>query len=392
MPDFNKAVDPDRLTQFTRRLIQTPSLSREEEAISKVIQAEMEALGYDEVYTDELFNVVGIMKGDEPGPRLLFNGHIDHAGVGEMPDAFSGAIIDGAPYGYDREVIYGRGASDMKAGVAAMVHAGAAARGLGFPRRGELIVTCVSREEIAQGEGIGHLLKNGLTADFAVSGEATGLKVYLGHRGKFEMRLTTQGRTTHGGFPSGGVNAIYKMNKVLNALQQDYELPEHPVLGPATVTVLDINASPGALSPIVPDRCNLIVDRRFLPEETQDGLLAGFQELLDAIKARDPEFKATLEPLKWFPAMLTEPGEPVVQAMLRARETVMGQAGEVGNWYFGVDGTFISQAGIPCVGFGPGNEFLAHTPGDVVPVDQVITACQVYTALIADLCGTKAEK
>lgn len=392
MHDFNNAVDPDRLTQFTRRLIQTPSLSREEEAISQVIQAEMRSLGYDEVYSDELYNVVGVMKGSEPGPRLLFNGHIDHAGVGEMPDAFSGAIIDGAPYGHDGEVIYGRGACDMKAGVAAMVHAGAAARRLGLPQRGEVLVTCVSREEIAQGEGIGHLLKNGLTADFAVSGEATGLQVYLGHRGKFEMQVTTQGRTTHGGYPQGGVNAIFKMNQVLNALQRDYTLPEHPVLGPATVAVLDINASPGALSPIVPDRCNLIVDRRFLPEETQEGLLAGFQALLDGIKAQDPEFRATLEPLKWFPAMLTAPTEPVVQAMARARAAVMGRAGEFGNWYFGVDGTFLNQAGIPCVGFGPGNEFLAHTPKDVVPVDQVITACQVYAALIADLCGPYSEK
>jgi len=272
------------------------------------------------------------------------------------------------------------------------VHAGAAARRLGLPQRGEVLVTCVSREEIAQGEGIGHLLKNGVTADFAVSGEATGLKVYLGHRGKFEMRLTTQGRTSHGGYPQGGVNAIFKMNRVLDALQKDYPLPSHPVLGPATVTALDINASPGALSPIVPDRCNLIVDRRFFPEETQEDLLAGFEELLAGIKAQDPEFKASLEPLKWFPAMFTEPTEPVVQAMSRAREAVMGQAGDFGNWYFGVDGTFLNQAGIPCVGFGPGNEFLAHTPRDVVPVDQVITACQVYTALIADLCGPNSEK
>lgn len=109
MLDFSQAVDSERLTGFTRRLIQTPSLSREEEAISKVIQAEMEALGYDEVYTDELFNVVGIMKGAEPGPRLLFNGHIDHAGVGEMPDPFSGAIVDGRPHGYDGQMIQGRG-------------------------------------------------------------------------------------------------------------------------------------------------------------------------------------------------------------------------------------------------------------------------------------------
>ena len=282
----------------------------------------------------------------------------------------------------------------MKAGVAAMVHSGAAAaRRLGLPQRGELVVTCVAREEIAQGEGIGHLLKNGLTADFAVSGEATGLKVYLGHRGKFEMRLTTKGRTSHGGFPQGGVNAIYKMNKVLNALQQDYELPEHPVLGQATVTVLDINASPGALSPIVPDRCNLIVDRRFLPEETQDGLLAGFQALLEAIQDQDPEFQAGLEPLKWFPAMLTEPDEPVVQAMLRARETVMGQAGEPRQLVLRSGRHLFEPGRNPLRGLWAGQRvFLAHTPRDVVPVDQVITACKVYAALIADLCGPTEEK
>ncbi len=264
-------MDPAQLTRFTAPLSR-PQPEPEEEAISRVIQEEMRSLGYDRGPHRRAFQRGGHLKGREPGPRLLFNGHIDHAGVGEMPDAFSGAIIDGAPYGYPGEVIYGRGACDMKGGVAAMVHAGAAARRLGLPQRGELVVSCVSREEIAQGEGVGHLLKNGLTADFAVSGEATGLQVYLGHRGKFELKVTTQGRTSHGGYPQGGVNAIYKMNEFLNALQRDYTMPSHPVLGPASVTVLDIDASPGALSPIVPDRCNLIVDRRFLPEETQEAL------------------------------------------------------------------------------------------------------------------------
>ena len=384
----DQALEEARLLDFARRLIQTPSLSLEEEAISRVIEAEMKDLGYDEVWRDSLHNVVGVLNGPEPGPTLMFNGHIDHAGVGEMADPFSGDLRDGAPYGHPgSEVIYGRGACDMKGAVAAMIQAGGAAKKAGLPRQGKVLVTCVSREEMARGEGIKALLDSGLTADMAVSGEASGLQVYLGHRGKFECQVTTRGRTTHGGNPAGGINAIFKMNRLLAALQEDYPLPDHDFLGAATLTVLDIAASPGALTPIVPDRCWAVVDRRFLPHETQESLLAGINELLGQLHQEDPEFQASVEPLKWFPAMFTDPDQPVVQAMQRARQKMLGSAGPLGAWYFGVDGTFINQAGIPTVGLGPGNEYLAHTPQDVVPVDQLQDAARVYRAMIQEVCG-----
>ncbi len=379
--------EEDRLKDFAKELIRTPSPSTEEEAVSRVVQSEMAALGYDEVWVDELFNVVGVIKGSGDGPTLLFNGHIDHAGVGSMEDPFSAREMDGGEFGHHGPVIYGRGACDMKGAVAAMVHAGGMIKRAGVSLSGDVIVTCVAREEMARGEGIRRLLENGLTADFAVSGEATGLKVYAGHRGKFEARITTRGRTSHGGYPQGGINAIFKMTAFLTALQSAYPLPEHDFLGRATVTVLDICASPGALSPIVPDRCEAVIDRRFLPEETQPVLLEGLQEVFRSVKDQDPEFEADAEPLKWFPAMFTGPDEPIVKAMLRARREVLGEEGEIGAWYFGVDGTFINQAGIPCVGFGPGNEYLAHTPRDVVPARHLFDAARVYAALIADVCG-----
>lgn len=387
MTDALSYMDPQRLIEFTRAVIATPSLSLEEQAVSAVIAHEMTALGYDEVRTDGLHNVVGVLDSGVEGPVLLFNGHIDHAGVGSMEDPFSAEIRDGAPYGVSGQVIHGRGACDMKAAVTAMVHAAGAVRRAGLPRKGKIVVTCVAREEMARGEGIKALLDAGLTADMAVSGEASGLDVYLGHRGKFECRVTTFGRTTHGGNPAGGVNAIFKMMRFLQALEQDYELPEHAFLGRASITVLDIDASPGALTPIVPDRCSAVIDRRFLPEETQQSLLQGICDLFERLAAEDPDFKAEVEPMKWFPAMFTEPDEPVVQAMFRAREKVLGSRGEPGAWYFGVDGTFINEAGIPCVGLGPGNEYLAHTPDDMVPVEQVVDAARIYAALMADVNG-----
>lgn len=387
MNPVEKVLDTERLKAFCQKLIQTPSLSMEEAAISKMIRAEMVDLGYDEIFVDDLHNVVGILKGSGSGPTLMFNGHIDHAGVGNMAEPFSGKVVDGDPFGHTGPVIYGRGASDMKGAVAAMIYAGAAVKKMERKLAGDILVTCVSREEMARGEGIKHLFNNGLRADAAVSGEASGLNVYVGHRGKFEAKVTVHGRTSHGGYPQGGINAIFKMNRFLEALQNRYPLPDHPFLGKATVTALDINASPGALTPIVPDRCEAIIDRRFFPNETQDQLLDGFRRLFDDIRADDPEFKAEVTPMKWFPAMLTEPDEPVVRAMMAARESVLGESGEIGAWYFGVDGTFINEAGIPCVGLGPGNEYLAHTPSDVVPVDQLIDAARIYTAMMLNMCG-----
>jgi putative selenium metabolism hydrolase len=387
MPEISAVMDCDRLIGFTKELIRTPSLSMEEAAISRIIEKEMLDLGYDQVIRDELHNVVGIIKGSGGGKSLMLNGHIDHAGVGAMAEPFSAKELEGAAFGHQGPVIYGRGACDMKAAVAAMVQAGGLVKRLGLSLRGDLIVTCVVREEMARGEGVKAVLDAGIKADFAVSGEASGLEVYLGHRGKTEIAVTTLGRTTHAANPAGGVNAILKMTRFLKALEGDYPLPGHDFLGNATWTVLDIEASPGALTPIVPDRCRVVIDRRFLPQETREELLAGLQAVLDRLSAGDPEFKAEMEMLKWFPAMFTEPENPVAQAALKARSKVLGGEGQVGSWYFGVDGTFLNEAGIPCVGFGPGNEFLAHTPKDVVPVEHLAPACRVYVEIAADVCA-----
>ncbi len=386
-PDIAAALDEAALVEFTKELIRTPSLSLEEKAVAGVVEAEMRRLGYDQVWQDELHNVVGVLKGSGTGSNLLFNGHIDHAGVGHMAEPFSAKEMDGAPFSHRGKVIYGRGASDMKAGVAAMVMAGGVIKKTGLPLSGDVIMTCVVREEMARGEGVKAVLEAGVTADYAVNCEATGLDVYLGHRGKSEWKVTTMGRTTHAGNPTGGINAILMMNRFLNALEADYPMPQHEFLGDATWTVIDISASPGALTPIVPDRCTAIIDRRFLPEESQEQVRAGLERVIEDLASEDPTFQAEVELNKWFPAMYTEPDSPVVQAALEARRRVLGQAGELGSWYFGVDGTFLNQAGIPCVGLGPGNELLAHTPKDVVPVDHLGKACRIYAQIIAEMCA-----
>lgn len=384
MVDLSASMNRDRLIAFAQEIVRIPSLSMEEQVVARVIAREMGELGYDEVQVDSLHNVVGVLKGSGGGPRLLFNGHSDHAGVGDMRDPFSGKIMDGTAFGHEGPVIYGRGAVDNKGAVAAMVQAGGTIKRLGVKLKGDVLITVVTREEMAYGEGIRALLQAGISADFAVSGEASRLNVMVGHGGKFECEVTTLGRTSHGGFPQGGINAIFKMNRFLTTLQEEYPLPEHPFLGRATVTCLDINASPGALTPIVPDRCTAVIDRRFLPDETEESLLAGLRAVCGRLASRDADFQAEVNTRKWFPAMFTDPSSPIAQATLEARRKVMGAPGGIEAWYFGVDGTFLNQAGIPCVGFGPGNEYLAHTPNDVVPVEDLFTSCQVYAQLMVD--------
>jgi succinyl-diaminopimelate desuccinylase len=387
MPDCQCSVDAAALLDFTRRIIRIPSISLEEQAVSEAIAAEMTRLGFDTVETDAMHNVVGRLRGQGGGPTLLVNGHMDHAAEGDMVAPHDAAIIDGRPYGHDGPVVHGRGACDNKGGVASMLYAAAAVRASGRPLRGDCLVTVSAREEMAKGEGINCLLQSGLTADMAISVEATNLGVYVGHRGKAEFAVETRGRTSHAGLPQAGVNAILHMNKVLSALVAGYEMPTHPILGRASWTVIDIAAWPGRLTPIVPDRCEIVVDRRFFPEESTESLIGGIQAVLDRVAHDTPDFHAAVTPLKRFPAHLTDPGGPVVTALRRARERELGSAGTLGTWYFGGEGAFLEQAGIPCVGFGPGDEHLAHTPNDVVPVSHLEDAAKVLAGCIVDICG-----
>ena len=383
---MNPLFDKDELIAFTQTLIQTPSLSQNEEKIAEVMAAEMRKLQYDEVWIDEKKNVVGKIKGTGKGPTLLFNGHLDHAGIGAMEDPFSGRIMDGGRFGCKEPVIYGRGASDMKAALAAMVYAGGAIKKLGRPLRGNFLMTAVVMEEMSYAEGLKYLLnKKGITADFAVSGEATNLNVYIGHRGKIEFKITTKGKTSHGGYPQGGINAICLMNEFINAVKERYRLPSHAFLGDATYTFIDIAASPGRLTPIVPDRCELIFDRRYFPEETEEMLAAELLNIIAEIKSKNPLFDATVELVKCSPPILTDPDEKIVSAMKEARRKIMGEEGKIGAWYFGVGCYPLKKAGIPLVGFGPANEYFAHTPEDHVPVAHLEIAANVYVQLIQDL-------
>jgi putative selenium metabolism hydrolase len=381
---MNFKIREKELIAFARKLLRIPSPSGKEKEIAKAVAAEMRSSGFDRVKTDDLLNVTGVLKGERPRFRLMLNGHLDHAEPGSMKDPYSGKIMEWE----GRKVIWGRGACDMKGAVAAMVFAGKAIKDSGVKLKSSVILTAVSLEEAGRGEGIKRLLKKEkIRADMAISGEATNLQINLGHRGKLEFDVLAKGKTTHGSTPGLGINAIFQMKKFIEKLEGAYDLPRDPFFGPCTVTAIDISASPGRLTPIVPDRCNLVVDRRYLPSESADSVKRELEALIAKVKAEDPRFEAEVTLAKDFPPYYCRPEEEVVGLLQGARRKVMGEEGKFGAWRFGVDGSFISHAGIPCAGFGPGNEDLAHTPVDYIPLDDLVLAAKVYAQAIVDACG-----
>jgi len=380
-------IDREALIGFTQNLIQAPSLSMQEEDAAKLVAKKMQEIGFDEVVIDPIYNVVGHIYGDDPEPELIFNGHMDHVPPGEMPEPYSGKITDGSKYGVKGQVIEGRGACDMKGAVASMIYAAKALKESGAIFKKTFVMTAVVREEMAKGEGILRLLEHGgLKGKMAVSGEATHLQAHLGHRGKLEFTLRVTGKTAHASNPSRGINAVYKMCDFIEDLREHYRLPSHPMLGDCTFTVIDIVSGPGRLGPITPDWCEIAFDRRYLPEETAASVQKEIEALMGKRGEKDPDFKGMVELVKDFPPLYCPEDEHIVSIIQEAREQVLGDRGDLSVWKFGVDGTFLQRAGIPCAGFGPGDERFAHTPEDHVPIADLISSCEVYSEIIRRAC------
>jgi len=393
---------------FGQKLVQTPSISGTEKALSDLDLTEMQKLGYDEVFRDEQGNVVGLVKGTEPGPTIMYNSHMDHVSPGAVTnwqgyDPYGGQLdvckVDTQDKKPEQaECIHGRGASDVKCGEAVQIYTGGLLvklRDKGFPIKGTFMFTGVVQEEPAEMVGMLHLVdktlpQKGLTYDAMVSSEATSLNLYCGHRGRVEMLITVYGRTSHGSAPWLGINAIYKAIPLINKIKDELypSLPTDLDLGQASLSLNIIECYPGALS-IVPDKCLLSLDRRTLPGETAATALAQIQEIIDKLASEDSEFKADVivksavetsytgvsyEIEKEMKPWKISRAHAFVKAATSALESV-GQTVKHGYWDFGTDGS--KTCGIdrkPTIGYSPMQEQYAHTPYDKCRTDFMKTA------------------
>lgn len=403
--EMAKELKPE-VVKFTQKLVQTPSISGEEGRLADLLIEEMKKLGYDEVFRDDQGNVFGIINGIEEGPTIMYNSHMDHVSPGDPAnwegyDPYGGEIDICEVDNQDKtakekvECIHGRAASDVKAGEAAQIYAGAVLlklRDMGYKFKGKFMFQGCVQEEPAEMVGMKHVIDKtlparGLTYDAMVSSEATSLKIYCGHRGRVELLVTVYGRTSHGSAPWLGINAIYKAMPLIAKIKDELypSLPKDPDLGQASISLNIIECSPGALS-IVPDKCMLSLDRRLIPGETVESVVKEIQDIIDELAEKDPEFRADVkvksaletsytgvqyDAEKVMPSWKTPKEHAFVKAAAEALEAV-GQEVKYGYWDFGTDGS--KTAGIdrkPTIGYSPMQEQYAHTPYDKVRTDYI---------------------
>src|SRR3954471_16785317 len=255
------ALRRDALESFALNLVRTPSPSGAEGAVAALVEAELQRLGY-AVEVDALGNVIGTLDAG-PGPCVLFDAHMDTVGVTD-PSAWSfdpaGELRDGS--------LYGRGAMDMKGPLAAVIHGAAVAALTG----GRVVVSASIAEEMIEGFATVAVARR-VRPDVAVICEATRRRVAVGQRGRAELIVEVHGKPTHSSRPDLGVNAVEAMADVLRAARA-LELPTHPALGPAILVPTDIASRPFPALSVVPDQCIVTFDRRTLPGEGEEDVVA----------------------------------------------------------------------------------------------------------------------
>jgi putative selenium metabolism hydrolase len=391
-------VDHEQLIAFTQQLIRAKSLSGEEKEAQALIYAKMIELGYDEVWTDPYGSVIGKVKGAGDGPSILFDGHIDTVPVNSPEkwshDPFGANIVDG--------VMYGRGTSDMKGAVAAAVLAvgeiAQEAKRTGVRPSGDLFVSSTVYEEVFEGVALGKVLDT-IQPSLVVIMEATALGVNIGQRGRAEVNIVAHGKSAHSSNPSVGVNAVYAMNPILSGLMS-LEPTKHERLGQGISVVTDIISSPFPGASVVPDRCEITIDRRLLVGEDEMVVTSQYEALIPQSGSYEIGIaEATLncytgESLggkRFFPAWLMNEDDEAVRCAVSALEAI-GQKPEIGVYSFCTNGSYSAGiAGIPTIGYGPSYEHVAHIVDEYIEIEQLTLASEGYYAIAAAYAGFKSE-
>ena len=384
-----------QVIDLCQRLIRQQSYSGDEGAAAELMSHAFAELGYDDWSTDRYGNVVGVIRGKRPGRKVLLDGHIDTVPVPDYgpwkQDPFGGELVEGR--------IYGRGATDMKGAVAAMVCAGgffAMETERNFA--GEIHVAGVVHEECFEGIAAREISQK-VRPDYVVIGEASELNLKIGQRGRAEIVVETFGKPAHSANPQKGVNAVYQMARLIEQIR-GIKPPNHDVLGPGILELTDIKSSPYPGASVVPDYCRTTYDRRLLVGETKQSVLDPIHSVINALKQKDPAFSArvgyavgdercyTGEEIsgeRFFPGWLHDEQEPFIQ---KVREALINArlCPEITHYSFCTNGShYAGEAGIRTIGFGPSRENLAHTIDEYITVDQLVGATVGYGAILRAL-------
>lgn len=388
----NGAAAFERAIAFASDLIRIPGPPGGESAVAARVRQELEALGFDDVWTDDVGNVCGVIRGRGEAPAVLVNSHMDVVDPGDPAEwqyePYGGVVSDG--------FLHGRGAMDIKGPLALQTHA--AATFVGAPLAGDVIVAHTVLEERG-GWGMAHLMEDGrVRPGVVIIGESTNGDVCIGHRGRAELIVDVLGLAGHASAPERARNALDLLPAVLPALQAfAAQLPSDPLLGRSSMVATGIETTPTSPN-VIPDRARVIVDWRVLPSMTPETVVGPLERWLAEQVALPDGYRLDVrfatetqrtytgierERRLFTPGFVLQPDHPVARAAAEAVGRSTGREPAVRPWTFATDGGHTCGVhGIPTIGYAPGEERHAHTNTERLSLDAARVAFDAYPALI----------
>ncbi len=383
--EFYKDYTAGNLSKITK----IKSLSGEEKSVVTLIKGMMEEAGFDEVKIDGLGNVIGRIGN---GKKVIaIDGHIDTVDLGNLDawefDPLGGEIKDG--------FVHGRGTADQSGGPAAFITSGRILKELGIQNDVTVYFTATVLEEDCDGLCWKYIVEEDkIKPDCAIVTEPTNLNIYRGHRGRMEIEVSFYGLSAHGSAPERGKNAIYMASKAALEIEKlNEQLAADPFLGKGTVTISEfVSSSPSLCA--VSDYAKIHLDRRLTWGEDKDLALNQVKEIVKGMNAKVELLnyeKTSFTGLnygmeKYYPTWKIDENHAVIQNGIKAFESLFAKKPKIDKWTFSTNGVMINgMYKIPVIGFGPGNEELAHAPNEKVPIDHLVKAsafyayfCQIY--------------
>ena len=372
------------IVRFLRDLIAIPAESGHEGPVVARIRQEMEKVGFDEVRIDPMGNILGRIGSGKT--IIMMDSHTDTVGVGDPKewawDPYQGKVEDG--------YVFGRGACDQRAGMASMVYAGKLIKQLGLLGDYTLWVVGSVQEEDCDGLPWLYILKeDGMRPDCVVITEPSKLGIYRGHRGRMEIEVHLRGKSCHASAPERGDNPIYKMGRIVAQVEQlNTRLKDDAFLGKGTIAVTEVRSLSPSLC-AVPGACSIHLDRRLTAGETKESAVAEVRALPGAEDAEIeiltydvPSYTGLRYPMeKYYPTWVLPESDPLAQAAIATFRGLWDKEPVVDKWTFSTNGVAsMGLMGVPTIGFGPGEEEVAHSVIERVPIRHLVDAAQWYAA------------
>jgi len=379
----------DYTAENLSKLVQIKSLSLGEKEVQLELKRQMEEAGFDEVQIDGLGNVIGRIGN---GKKILaIDGHMDTVDMGNMDnwdfDPLGGEIKDG--------FVHGRGTVDQEGGPAAFVTTGRILKELGFDKDLTIYFVGSVMEEDCDGLCWKYIVEEDkIKPDFVISTEPTNLNIYRGHRGRMEMHVHFYGVSSHGSAPERGKNAIYMASKTALEIEKLNErLKFDEFLGKGTVTISEmVTGSPSLCA--VSDYARIHLDRRLTWGETKESAVAEIEELIKGMNAK-VEVLEYLETAytgleygmeKYYPTWKIPVEDKIIQTGVKSFKGLFNKDVKIDKWTFSTNGIMTNGVyGIPTIGFGPGNEVLAHAPNEKVAINDLVVSAAFYAAFAYDI-------